>query len=315
MPTDFGTPSAHDQPAWQRPMTYRIRTVSEITGIPRNTLIAWERRYGVIHPERHPNGYRSYSEEDVSQLLRIKNAQKAGLKISEAFSLLKRGDTSAGPPSAAAQLSPMPQLASEGLSSLKDQLVQALIGYRKEEAERLLGRLVTIPFPTRVLEVYFPVLTEIGNRWEKGEVSVAQEHYASSIIRGHLASILLNIGPASSKAPHAACTTFPGEQHEMAALALSIQLSLAGFRVSYLGPNLPTEDLVGFVSSQKPTLTCVSVINPINPQELEIYAQRVSAALPEDGRLIIGGKTLEGVELPHVPRVRLQTEWWTGVSL
>ena len=62
-------------------MGYRIKTVSEITGIPKNTLVAWERRYGILEPERLPNGYRQYSDTDIATLQQLKSAMAEGLKI------------------------------------------------------------------------------------------------------------------------------------------------------------------------------------------------------------------------------------------
>jgi DNA-binding transcriptional MerR regulator len=287
-------------------MTYRIRTVSEITGIPRNTLIAWERRYGAIRPERHVNGYRSYSEEDVAQLLRIKNALNAGLKISEAVSvILQRGASGAD------ELEHSHALPPEGdaFVAVRERLLEAVLNYRREDAERVLARLMTVPFKVRLHEVYFPVLRRVGELWEQGSVSIAQEHYASSILRAHLASILVSIGPASTHAPHAVCTTFPGDLHEMAALALAIQLSLDGHRLSYLGANLPMEELRSFYLKERPRLLCVSVISSVDAERVRSYALGMSAALAPGDRLILGGSGLRGITLPEVRGVELVTEW------
>src|SRR5690606_4700497 len=132
--------------------------------------------------------YRSYSDEDVARLLQIKNAQKAGLKVSEAFELLRRNDGV----SAAAADSHVHRPPSQGeFLGLREELTSALVGYRKDEAERILSRLISVPFTTRLDEIYFPVLVEIGERWEQGRISIAQEHYATSILRTHLASILV----------------------------------------------------------------------------------------------------------------------------
>lgn len=288
-------------------MTYRIRTVSEITGIPRNTLIAWERRYGVVEPARHENGYRSYSEEDVAQLLRIRNAIKAGLKISEAVTLVKQQAGASG-----AHARPAKTAVDESsLSRFRDELVEALVKYDKSETDRLLAQLMSIPFSARLQEIYFPALRAIGDRWAAGEITVAQEHYASAILRSHFASILVSIGPANTVAPHAACTTFVGDTHEMAALALAIQLSLNGYRVSYLGANLPANELRGFCESQKPQpkLLCVSVINPVTTDELERYAREIAPGLAPATRLVLGGGVLAGLDVEVPEGVEIVPAW------
>jgi DNA-binding transcriptional MerR regulator len=270
-------------------MKYRIRTVAEMTGIPRNTLIAWERRYGFIRPERRDNGYRSYSEADIEKLRRVQNALKAGLKISEAIQLLEQVESEATEaPSQGGR--PAALLSLEEVSRL---LADALVNYRREEAEELLRRISTVPFEERLTDVFFPVLRAIGDLWEAGKVSVAQEHYASAIIRTHFAGILLGLGSRGPKAPHAACTTFVEEQHELTALAMAIRLALAGYRVTYLGPNLPAEEVVGFCRTQKADLLCVSVINDCDSQVLADYTSTVSALAPAT-RVVLGGRVLEG---------------------
>lgn len=283
-------------------LTYRISTVAELTGIPRNTLIAWERRYGILHPDRHDNGYRSYTEKDIAILLRLKNALAAGLRISEAVALVRRSDDEA--PKDGADRA-YPATGSLVLEAVRDELVSSLLQYRRADAELALNRLLPVPFRQRLHRVFFPVLRTIGDLWAAGQISVAQEHYASAILRAHLAAVLLSIGPESTQAPHAACTTFVGDDHEMGALALSIQLSLSGYRVSYLGPNLPGREIVGFWEKQKPSLICVSCILPTPLTELTEYLRELTQI--RDARIIVGGNVAT-VETP-APNIELRHDW------
>jgi MerR family transcriptional regulator, light-induced transcriptional regulator len=285
-------------------VTYRIRTVAEMTGIPRNTLIAWERRYGVVRPTRHQNGYRSYSDEDISRLIRIKNAQAAGLKISEAMALLGQ-EEAARPPAYGVAL----PSADDQLVDLKDHLVAKLIQYDKDAAHRIIAQLTPIPFNRRLEAVYFPALRDIGDRWERGEISIVQEHYASSILRAHFASLLVSVGPSNPRAPHAACTTFPEDLHELSALALAVQLSLDGCRVSYLGPNLPVGEVVAFAREQDPRLLCVSIVLPVSEGAVRGYADLVAPALHPGALLVLGGKSVVGITLPGHRNVSLRPTW------
>lgn len=285
-------------------MAYRIRTVSELTGIPRNTLIAWERRYGFIKPERRENGYRSYSEADVDKLRRVQNAIHAGLKISEAIHLLEKDES----------LSPTPQIGEtlqgeSGFAQMSEQLTRALVNYERERADVLLQKLTTVPFATRLHEVFFPVLTRIGDMWESGEVSVAQEHYASAVLRTHFAGILLGLGTRGRHAPHAACTTFVGEQHELAALALAIHLSLAGQRVSYLGPDLPADEVVRFCISQKVQVLCVSLVQTTSARDVKAYARVVAQAAESGTRIVLGGRALENLRIQVPEGVEIIPKW------
>jgi len=291
-------------------MAYRIRTVSELTGVPRNTLIAWERRYGFVRPRRNDNGYRSYSEEDVANLLRIRNALGAGLKISEAIALLKKTDQNGAVPiPTLAQSSTFVPADKNRHRELCDSLTSALIEYRARDAERLLSQLVTVPFEERVHAVFFPVLQRIGELWSNGEVNIAQEHYASAIIRDQLVSILVGVGTKSAQDPHAVCTTFPGELHEIAAMALGVHLGLRGYRVSYLGANLPLPDLLDFCVKQKPSLVCISVIAGFPRTDLQDYATALRAQAPPSARLVLGGSGVRTTPLPEVAGVEFIPNW------
>jgi len=275
-------------------MNYRISTVAELTGIPRNTLIAWERRYGLVAPKRHANGYRSYSEQDVAELLRIKNALNAGLKISEAISLVKSRKEERVRDSASTT-----QVSSSPFEGFKEDLLDALGNYRGGEAQRILAKCLTIPFRTRLHQIYFPVLREAGLRWVAGEWSVAQEHYTSGIIKAHLATLFINTTQPSLSAPHAVCTTLPHEEHEIGALALAIQLSMDGYRVSYLGGKLPAADLVDFCEKQKPVLVCLSCITLPEGYNLSDYLDEIQAVPATGARTIIGGERIRGEAPRH----------------
>lgn len=289
-------------------MTYRIRTVSEMTGIPRNTLIAWERRYGFVRPARHENGYRSYTDEDIERLRRVQNAIKAGLKVSEAMALLSSGESDG--------LREVEALRRGGadvegtLDAVWEELTDALVNYRRERVDEILNRLAPVPFSTRLHEVFFPVLRRVGDLWESGAISVTQEHYASALLRTHFAGILLGLGMRDSRAPHAACTTFVGELHELAALALAIHLSLQGYRVSYLGPNLPPEDVAQFCASQQVQLLCVSVINSVSKDEVDAYIAALSeSADVKKTRVVLGGSPLENLQLAVPAGVEVVPLW------
>lgn len=287
-------------------MTYRISTVSEITGIPRNTLIAWERRYRFMSPARHENGYRSYTDDDVAKLLRIKNAIGAGLKISEAIAIVKKSEAS---PDATQIPAATPAAQQPFFTAIKNQLVTALIQYRAKDAERLFGQLIGASFEDRLHQVYFPVLRDIGDRWARGEINVAQEHYASTIIRDQLVGTLVAVGARNAADPHAVCTTYPGELHELGALALGVQLGLAGYRVSYLGANMPLPDLAEFVEKQKPVVVCISTITPVDRNEVMSYAASLRSKAVPEARIIIGGRGIDLKPAPSVPGVEFIPEW------
>ncbi len=289
-----------------------------MTGIPRNTLIAWERRYGLLNPQRQPNGYRYYNDQDVGVLLQIKNALNAGLKISEAVSIVRKRDAPAP-----GNL-PLPETPGTSLYRaespgspflrLRDQLVTLLVAYRGEEAKTLIAQLVNVPFEVKLHEVFFPVLKEVGDRWESGEISVAQEHFASGVIRTHLAAQFVTIAQQPFGARHAVCTTLPHDEHEIGALALGIHLSQCGYRVSYLGSKLPMDALAGFVNKQQPDLVCVSCITLPPDDELQDYLRQLKEMKREGLRLVLGGRRLSERDPELLAGLEFYTDWRSFVA-
>jgi DNA-binding transcriptional MerR regulator len=283
-------------------MGYRIKTVSELTGIPKNTLVAWERRYGILNPERLPNGYRVYSDEDVALLVQIKSALAEGLRISEAVRLVNARQPPgprSGEPSTDSE---------DAFEWVCDQLQHALLDYDRTRAEQITQRLIGVPHPTAITQVYFPVLRHVGDAWERGDITVAQEHFASAYIREQLIAMLLGLRCGPPHGIHVACTTFPDDPHEIGALGLAVMLATNGCRVTYLGANTPLESLKRFAKTQEPAWIFVSVILPTETDGIVVYAKELRQYSPESVSIAIGGAGLPDA-LPEIPGVELHRDW------
>lgn len=277
-------------------MSYRISTVAEVTGIPRNTLLAWERRYRLVLPTRHDNGYRSYSDRDVAVIFRLKNALAAGLRISEAVELLRR-ETQGVPPRG-------DEAPVRDFARLRTDLLSALWDYRRGDAESLLQKVARIPWPAQNRDVYLPVCRELGSRFQSGKITLAQERYATAILRAHLAALLVSSGAESGTAQSAITTTFPGDPSELVALALALQLGALGYRISYLGPSVSVADLAGFVARHQPALACVTSSSPPSEEAFDSYMKGLS---PLTGtHFYLGDSLPSGDEAPGVTRIE---EW------
>lgn len=273
-------------------MGYRIKTVAELVGISKGTLLAWERRYSFVVPERAENGYREYTDADVERLRRIKRLVEEGYKISEAISLTHE---------AAAPAAVVAPSSAEvgGLCQLQKELLEALRRYDLTTATALNERLAGLSFQQRIEQVFMPLLIEVGERWAEGSLSVAQEHFASEFCREQLAAMLISVGYGPKEGPTAICATYPGERHELALLSLAVRLALAGYRVRYLGADLPLKDLCVAANELGPRLVLISVTMPVQQADLEGYITTLRAACPPHTRVTIGGPGLpDQVALP-----------------
>lgn len=276
-------------------MGYRIKTVSEILEVPRNTLLAWERRYGLVTPVRLSNGYREYSDSDIELLRALKQLVDSGYKVGEAVSLLRdRGETVAAI-EADAPADPLMGLC----TALKD----ALLRFDRGQAVRLADSLATRPYTDRLHRVYFPILREVGTEWSEGRVTIAQEHYASGFVRERFMGMLMTLGSGPPDGPVALCAGFPGDRHELGLMGIAIELALRGHRVAWLGADVPTEELIRVARERRPSLVCVSVIQPVSADDIAAFAVELRSALHESTRIVVGGGVIDTTTLPAVAGV------------
>ena len=259
-------------------MGYRIKTVAAAVGVPRNTLLAWERRYGLVVPRRTANGYREYSDADIELLKRLKVLVDQGHAVSEAVTLLDV--VAAGPKG-----EPV-------LAAVAEKLLEALLRVDRHAAEQTCRRIVGVAETTQVDELYFPLLRRVGDGWAAGELSVAQEHYASQFVRERLHELLNRLEGGPRHGPHALCASFPDELHDLALLGLAIHLAAAGHRVSMLGAAVPLPDLVAMVADEQPQLVAVSVLIPRPADEVAAFARALRSACATGTRVVMGGAGL-----------------------
>jgi methanogenic corrinoid protein MtbC1 len=291
---------------------YNIKAVSRLVGLLPVTLRAWERRYGMPHPDRGEQGYRLYSEYDVRTLRWLKAQTESGLSIRRAVEYLAElrtaGQDPAVEPSYQMQLPPRPVslAASSSLQSLADKLLDALLHFDEPAAMELMRRAFALYSVDQVLmEVVQPTLVTLGDAWHRGELPIAVEHYATQFCMQHLMSMMAAAAQPSHKGSMvAACA--PGEMHQIGLLMLVVMLRWRGWDVKYLGPNLPLDQLA-------------EALQPVRPQVLMFSANRIETAqslvnLPDvlarfaspQPVVILGGQAFRQMRLPEsVPAVYL----------
>ena len=174
---------------------YSVAAVARHTGVPAVTLRAWERRYGFPRPSRASGGRRLYTQRDIWTVRALRSQTDQGVPISRAIALLGDGElaTRASRASQSARDSP--------LATLGDQLLEALLDLAAGRAEQVLSEALSLLSVEDVcLGLIQPALNEIGRRWHSGEASVAQEHFATGLVRARLSSLLQHalagVGPA-----------------------------------------------------------------------------------------------------------------------
>ena len=282
-------------------MGYRIKTVARLTGVPRNTLLAWERRYNLVSPDRAENGYREYTEAEVARIAAIKRLIEQGYKVSEAISLTADGV----PPLEGARSRPQ-----TALSETRERMTEALLRFDREAAMEILDRLPPTRFQSLVEELYLPMLMDVGELWEDGEITIAAEHFASAFCRERLVGMLTSLGHGPEGGPLHICAGIAGERHEGGLLGLAIRLALSGARVSYLGPDLPVADLISAAVVQGPVAVCLSASGPVGLDTLTTYVDAARQGLPPGVRICVGGGAVARNEPSAMPGV----EWYMDIE-
>lgn len=214
---------------------YNIKAISNMIGIQPGTLRAWERRYNIIEPIRNESGHRLYSDEHVAILRWLLDKVNKGFTIGQAVGLLERGNVNLEAEVEAGHNSKLHTISSE----LKD----SLLSFHEQRANQVLEEAFSLFSIERiVIDVISVVLVEIGDDWEKGEITIAHEHFASQYLRTRLGMIFNNL-QIDPLLPKVITVCGPSERHELGLLIFSLFLRRKGFEVIYLGTGISINDL------------------------------------------------------------------------
>ncbi|HSE57410.1 MAG TPA: MerR family transcriptional regulator [Nitrospiraceae bacterium] len=210
--------------------THRIHRVAKLTGLSKDVIRVWERRYGLLQPTRGANRYRNYSDDDVLLLRFVKEELDKGYSIGELVELgreelLDRARKAASPARLAAD-NPYGRLIEELIGSL-DPLDKTTF------ERRLNGAVAIVPFEEALHGMLIPLERRIGELWHEGKISVAIEHYVSNLVQQKLFSVM-NQFPLSDHGPKVIVACPPKETHELGALTVAYHCALRGCRVIYL---------------------------------------------------------------------------------
>lgn len=228
----------------------RIGELGRRVGLSEHVLRAWERRYGVLRPERSSGGFRLYTVTDEKRVRRMQRALDDGLSPAEAA----RTAIAEVPEPAPTDGEPVDLAAAAGELSVTLDRLDA------EAAHDVLDRTLAVHDPEAVLaRVVLPCLQQLGERWESGAVDVAQEHFASNLLRARLLPLVEHHG-AGNRTAVLACP--PGELHDLPLLVLAVGLGRRGWRTVFLGADVPLPDLTRTAHAVQPDVVVLAATDP-----------------------------------------------------
>lgn len=273
---------------------YTIKVVQARTGIKPVTLRAWERRYNLLTPMRMPNGYRLYSERDIQLLLWVQRKLDTGMSISQVVEQFRGLRGRGFWPETIQNIVPEPPKLKppRPARDYAEMLFGALIAHNESRANAILEEVKKyFDLLTIFQEVIAPSLALVGEAWYNGEISIATEHLASIYIKGKLLNIMHNL-PVIKEGALILVGCGPEEDHELAALMFAVLLRQEGYFIEYLGPDLPTADLLDYSAIVRPKFIVLTVNQENTAELLQGFASELST-LRGKPRLAYAGRYFE----------------------
>jgi MerR family transcriptional regulator, light-induced transcriptional regulator len=265
----------------------RIGELARRTGASPELLRAWERRYGLLRPTRSQGGFRLYTADDEERIRRMKEHLARGVAAAEAARLAADAETPrpGAATSTPAVLAPETTAAAPApLQAAGRELAGALDRFDEEQAHAVLDRLLAAyRIETILRDLLVPYLHDLGERWAGGEISVAQEHFASNLLRGRLLGLARGWG--QGRGPTAVLACLPGEQHDLGLIAFGITLYRRGWRIIYLGPDTPIATIGQATHSIAPDLV---ILAGTVPEPFAAHADAI-ADLARHSTVALGG--------------------------
>lgn len=268
-----------------------MRVVIQRTGLTADVLRAWERRYGVVHPDRSGGGQRLYSDEEVTRLCLLRRATALGRAISQVADLpLPALQALVHEDEAAAAVTDARSPEAKALHVEANQAVDRL---DPAGLEAILRRaVIQLGSASGMDEVIVPVLRDFGERWHRGEITPAHEHMGTAAIRRVLAWVAASASVPST-APLVVVATPTNQAHELGAKLAAATAASEGWRVLFLGADLPADAIAGAATQSGASVVALSLLYPAHDPETVAEVIRLRAALPPAVRIVAGGPAAE----------------------
>lgn len=265
--------------------TYEIHEVAELTGLAPARLRAWERRYDVVRPRRMPNGYRAYTADQVALLRAFARLIEGGGRIGDLVArpreeILSNAETR------------FPQ------NSPHAALLDAVRLFDRERLESLMAQqLALLGLKSFATDVVIPLADAVGDLWALGKIPIAGEHMASEVV---LHALKGGLRMARGTGPLIVAGCLPGERHEWGVLATLAVVHEEGWRVQYLGADLPVEEVQEAAWKLSPAAVGLSSSDPSIVRASLPALAALPAKLPPRTLAVVGGAGME----PHARLLR-----------
>jgi MerR family transcriptional regulator, light-induced transcriptional regulator len=275
-------------------LRHPIGVAARRTGMKPDLIRAWERRYNAVEPGRTQTHRRSYSDGDIERLLLLRRVVSSGrgigqiahLSDQELRTLLAEGPARVYPVTTGATVPP-PEETAESFLMLCLSAARRLdvhdLEQQLERASVALGR------HNLLEQLLSPLMQRIGELWQHGELRPIHEHMATSVVRSFVGGLRMAYHAASG-GPHLVVTTPVRQLHELGALIAAASAASDGWQVTYLGADLPAEEIAAAAVQKGAKAVALGIVYPPDDALLSEEIRRLRRLLPRTTELIVGGR-------------------------
>lgn len=228
---------------------FPIRTVSSLTGVNAVTIRAWERRYGLLQPQRTAKGHRLYTQADINSINQVVALLNKGMSISQIKPYMEarqQTDHIHGP-----------------WGEYQQRMLNAVISFDERALEGGYNEALSLyPIEMVTRQLILPLLQHLGDRWSDAEGSVAEEHFFGAYLRNKLGA-RFHHESSRAQGPKLLAACLPGEHHEVGLLLVCLSMMAHGYRIVLLGGDTPLEELA--IPAKRTGAAAVLLSSAIDP--------------------------------------------------
>ena len=266
-------------------VVYSITEIERETGISRDTLRVWERRYGFPTPLRNQRSERLYNSEQLNRLRLLKQLLDSGLRPGK---IIRLDDQQLR------QLTAQPAHTGPTPVAVETLLERLTRGPRYELLSRLEDLLLQQGLRRFLTEVVAPLNQAVGEAWFTGRIGIFDEHHYAEQVRRVLTTALASLPPGSESC-RVLLTTLPGEPHGIGLLMVACMLGLEGAQVLLLGVQTPTEEIVRGALESGCSIVGISCSAHMGGRSIASQLVRLRKLLPEGIELWAGGSGVDSI--------------------
>lgn len=259
---------------------YSIKELEKLSGVKAHTIRIWEKRYKLINPKRTPTNIRSYSDSDLKKIINVAIVNNSGVKISHIARL---------PASELSRLVQQQHESGEDIASPIDKLTITTVEMNERGFNRVMKKLKSsMSFEEIVLGVLYPFLEKIGVLWQTGEITPAQEHFISNLIRQKIFVAIDSLPLPNDNSKKIVLFLPENEYHEIGLLFYHYLARKKGYTSLYLGQSVPYEDIKAVVNVHKPKFIITSIVTTLHEGDIKNYVGKLSKDFARQITLVTG---------------------------